>query len=81
MELLQLGKRDHKAKECRSKKTSAESNVITSNKKKDSDEQWEVKASINIEEEELALAVAIFGQINYEGDWIVDSVVKSHDQW
>lgn len=50
-------------------------------KKKDSDEQWEVKASINIKEEELALAVAIFGHINYESDWIVDSVVKSHDQW
>lgn len=48
-----------------SKRKSTESNVVTSNQKKDSDEKWEIEALVAIEEEELALIVTIAGQINY----------------
>lgn len=58
-------------KEYWSKKKYVESNTATSNQKKDSNEEWEVEASVVIEEKELALVVAIPDQINYESDWIV----------
>lgn len=37
-----------------SKKKFKESNVATSNQKKDNDEEWEAESSITIEEEKLA---------------------------
>lgn len=43
------------AKDCWSKKKFEESNATTSNQKKDSDEEWEVEASIAVKEKELAL--------------------------
>lgn len=55
-------------KNCWSKKKFEESNARTLNQKKDSDKEWKVKASVAIEEEELALIVTIPGQINYNSD-------------
>lgn len=66
------------AKDCWSKKKSEKSNTATSNQKNDSDEEQEVEASVGIEEDELALAVTIPDQINYESDWIIDSECSNH---
>lgn len=66
------------AKDCQSKKQSKESNAANFNQKKDSDEEWKVKASITIKEDELALTVKIPSQINYKSDQTIDLKYSNH---
>ena len=65
------------AKDCWSKKKMTKSNATTSKTKNQSDDERDVIASFAAEEE-LALAVTVPGQINYEKDWIVDSGCSNH---
>ena len=58
------------AKDCWSKKKTAESNAATSKTENRSDDEWDVVASFAAEEEESALAVKVTGRIDYEKDWI-----------
>ena len=66
------------AKDCWSKKKTAESNAATSKTENRSDDEWDVVASFAAEEEESALAVTVPGRIDYEKDWIVDSGCSNH---
>ncbi|PON31258.1 Zinc finger, CCHC-type, partial [Trema orientale] len=67
------GKKGHIAKNCWSKKKAEESNATTSRDERKSNDEWDVEASLAIEEEELALTATVPEQINYDNDWIVDS--------
>ncbi|KAL0324818.1 UNVERIFIED_CONTAM: hypothetical protein Sradi_5051100 [Sesamum radiatum] len=68
------GKKGHMARECRSKKNVAESNIVTSK----IEEEWDFEVSFVVDEDELAFIAAISNQINYESDWNVDSGCSNH---
>ena len=72
------GKKGHIAIDCWSKKKSTESSASTSNLEKQSNEEWDLKASFATEEEEMALTVVAPGQIDYKNDWIIDSGCSNH---
>ncbi|KAL4312064.1 hypothetical protein GQ457_01G006130 [Hibiscus cannabinus] len=68
------GKKGHMVKVCWSKKKYVESNVVTSK----SEEKWDAEAFFAVEEEELPLTMTMSDKIDYENDWIVDSVCSNH---
>ena len=68
------------AKDCCFKKKSVESNVATFSSKENSKGCWDAEESFATVEEKLALIVTIAERINYENDWIVDGLLKSHDR-
>ncbi|CAL9014755.1 unnamed protein product [Prunus brigantina] len=72
------GKKGHMAKDCWSNKRPVESNIVTSNSKEKSEDDWDAEASLAIEEEEKALTVMSPERINYKNDWIVDSGCSNH---
>ncbi|XVE71066.1 hypothetical protein DITRI_Ditri10aG0120300 [Diplodiscus trichospermus] len=67
------GKKGHMAKNCWFKKKTVESNVVTSNAGRMSDDEWDVEASFDVEEEELVLMATIPRPVDYNNDLIVDS--------
>ncbi|KAL0423115.1 UNVERIFIED_CONTAM: putative mitochondrial protein [Sesamum radiatum] len=68
------GKKGHMARDCWSKRNVVERNVVTSK----TEDEWDFEASFAVDEDELAFAVTISNQINYESDWIVDSGCSNH---
>jgi Zinc knuckle len=76
-ECYNCGKKGHMAKDCWSKKKSAESNIATSSSKEKCEDDWDVEASYAVEEVELAFT-AMDERIDYENDWIVDSGCSNH---
>ncbi|KAK2973896.1 hypothetical protein RJ640_025605 [Escallonia rubra] len=71
-ECYNCGKKGHMAKvHC------VESNAATSNTKEKSEDDWDAEA-LFAAEEELALTVTTFDQIDYENDWIVESGCSNH---
>ncbi|XP_062086226.1 uncharacterized protein LOC133792339 [Humulus lupulus] len=72
------GKKGHIAKNCWSKKKTTKGNVVMSNTRQASDEEWDVEASFAVEEGELALAVTVPRPIDYNNDWIIDSGCSNH---
>ncbi|XVE73282.1 hypothetical protein DITRI_Ditri11bG0105000 [Diplodiscus trichospermus] len=60
------------------KKKTIESNTVTSNTGRKSDDEWDIEASFAMEEEELALIATVPGPIDYNNDWRVDSGYSNH---
>ncbi|KAK2988903.1 hypothetical protein RJ640_002047 [Escallonia rubra] len=71
------GKKGHMAKVYWLKKRPVESNAATSNTKEKSEDDWDAEA-LFAAEEELALTVTTFDQIDYENDSIVESGCSNH---
>ncbi|PON43060.1 Zinc finger, CCHC-type, partial [Parasponia andersonii] len=71
------GKKGHIAKNCWSKKKTAESNAATSRDERKSDDEWDVEASFAVEEE-LVLTAMVPEQIDYDNNWIVDTGCSNH---
>ncbi|GKA56164.1 indole-3-acetic acid-amido synthetase GH3.17 [Tanacetum coccineum] len=67
-------KKSHLARDYRSKKVVESNNVISK-----SEDEWDFEASFAADEEEFAFAtITSDKKIDYENDWIVDSVCSNH---
>lgn len=67
----------HIAKDFWFNKNIAESNTVTSCSKKTYEDEWEIKASFEVEEQSAFIVIEA-ERIDYEKDWIVDLGCSNH---